>query len=159
MSTQQPHISLFDKSYLTSNAPQYKLYVEVSRNSFKHTVLNTQNNTFIGLEIYRLTAIHNDYSLVEPLKKIIATNKIYKNEFSRITVAFVNNRSTLIPNAIFNADKLMNYHQFNFSEREEDQFYADQLINLSAYNIYSIPDFITATFGALKNVYFNKKRT
>lgn len=154
MSTKKPHISLFDKSYNKSKSNHYKLYVELSNNGFKHTILDTQNNTFIGIEEYRFTDIYNDYSLVEPLKEIIANNNLYKNEFKAIIVAFVNNRSTLIPNAIFKADKLSSYHQFNFSKQEADQFFSDQLINLSAHNIYSAPDFITKIFSDLKNVQF-----
>lgn len=154
MTTQKPHISLFDKSYNKSKSEQYKLYIELSNNGFKHTILDTQNNTFIGIEEYRFSDIYNDYSLVDPLKEIITNNSIYKNEFKAIIVAFVNNRSTLIPNAIYNADKLANYHQFNFSKQEEDQFFSDPLINLSAHNIYSIPDFISEVFSGLKNVEF-----
>lgn len=154
MSTQKPHISSFDKSYTASKVKDYKLYVELSKNALKHTVFNTENNTFVGIEEYRFADIYNDYSLVEPVKDIITSNPIYKKEFSAINVAFVNNRSTLIPNAIYKADKLKSFHQFNFSKQEEDQFFADQLINLSAYNVYSIPDFITELFSTLKNVNF-----
>lgn len=154
MTTQKPHISLFDKSYNKNKSNQYKLYIELSSNGFKHTILDTENNTFIGIEEFRFSDIYNNYSLVEPLKEIIKSNELYKNEFKAIIIAFVNNRSTLIPNAIYQADKLANYHQFNFSKQEEDQFYSDQLINLSAYNIYSIPDFITTIFNGLRNVQF-----
>jgi len=150
----KPHISLFDKSYSKSKSTHYKLYIELSSHGIKQTILDTLSNTFIGIEEYRFTDIYNDHSLVEPLQKVVATNEIYQNEFKAIIVAFVNSRSTLIPNAIYNADKLANYHQFNFSKHEGDKFFADQLINLSAYNIYSIPDFITATFSDLKNVQF-----
>jgi hypothetical protein len=154
MSSIKPHNSLFDKSYVSNNTKQYKLYIELSNSGLKHTVFNTENNTFIGLEEYQFSEIHNDYSLVTPLKEIIANNPIYKNEFKAIYIAFVNNRSTLIPNAIFKSDKLQSFHQFNFTEQEEDQFFSDQLINLSAHNIYSIPDFITTLFKGMRNVNF-----
>ncbi len=154
MLNQKPHISLFDKSYAESNAKQYKLYVEISLNGLKHTVFNTENNTFIGIEEYQFSDSYNDYSLVAPLKEIVANNSIYKASYQSINVALVNNRSTLIPNAIFKADKLENFHQFNFSKQEEDQFFSDQLINLSAHNVYSIPDFITDIFNRLNNVNF-----
>jgi len=154
MSNQKQHISLFDKSYTDIKALNYKLYVEISSSSIKHTILNTENNTFIGFEEYRLSNIYNDYSLVIPLKDIIENNPIYKKEFKTVNIAFVNNRSTLVPNAIFKADKLISYHQFNFSKQEEDLFFSDQLINLSAQNIYSIPDYITTIFSDIKNVSF-----
>jgi hypothetical protein len=154
MPTQKQHISLFDKSYNEGNTKSYKLYIELGNSGLKHTIFNTENNTFIGFEEYRFTDIHNDYSLVEPIQDIVANNSIYKKEFSSINVAIANNRSTLIPNAIFKADKLENFHQFNFSTQEEDLFFSDQLINLSAYNVYSIPDFITKLFNNVKNVHF-----
>ncbi len=154
MVTHKAHISTFDKSYSEKNAQQYKLYVEISLNGLKHTVFNTENNTFIGIEEYQFSDIHNDYSLVSPLKEIISNNPIYKLIFKSISIAFVNNRSTLIPNAIFKEDKLDSFHQFNFSKQEEDQFFSDQLINLSAHTIYSIPDFIIEIFKGLNNVNF-----
>jgi hypothetical protein len=154
MSTQKQHISLFDKSFNENDTKSYKLYVELSNSGLKHTVFNIENKIFIGFEEYQFTDIHNDYSLVEPIKNIISNNPIYKKEFSSINVAIVNNRSTLIPNAIFKTDKLESFHQFNFSSQDEDQFFSDQLINLTAYNVYSIPDFITQLFNDMKNVSF-----
>jgi hypothetical protein len=154
MSEQKPHISLFDKSYADNKTLGYKLYIEVSNDGYKHTILDTETNTFIGFEAYRFTAIYNDYSLVNPLKEIITTNPLYKKVFKNVQVAFVNNRSTLMPNAIFKADKLKSFHQFNFSIQEEDLFFSDQLINLSAHNIYSIPDYVATIFKEIKNVQY-----
>ena len=154
MTNQKPHISLFDKSYSDSNISSYKLYVELSLSGLKHTVFNCDNLTFIGFEEYRFNTIYNDYSLITPLKEIVGTNPLYQKEFRSIQVAFVNNRSTLIPNAIFKADQLASFHQFNFSNQDEDLFYSDQLINLSAHTIYSIPDYIANEFSTLKNIHF-----
>jgi hypothetical protein len=154
MPTQKQHISLFDKSYKRSNTKSYNLYVELGNSGLKHTIFNTENNTFIGFEEYQFTDIHNDFSLVEPLQNIVANNPIYKNEFSSVNIAIANNRSTLIPNAIFKADKLEKFHLFNFSEQEEDLFFSDRLINLLAHNVYSIPDFITGLFNNVKNTHF-----
>ena len=154
MSNQKPHISLFDKSYSTAKSLNYQLYIEVSNDSMKLTVLDTEINTFVGFEEYRFSSIYSDYALLTPLKEIISTNAIFKNEFKKVQVAFVNNRSTIIPNAIFKADKLKSFHQFNFSIQEEDLFFSDALINLSAHNIYSVPDYISTLFNELKNVNF-----
>ena len=154
MPNPKQHISLFDKSYTDSNTTSYKLYVELSLTSLKHTVFNCENLTFIAFEEYQFNNVYNDFSLVTPLKEILTTNPLYQKEFNSVHVAYVNNRSTLIPNAVYKADQLASFHQFNFSKQEEDLFYSDQLINLSAHNIYSIPDYITNELIALKNVHF-----
>lgn len=154
MPIQKPHISLFDKSYNESNTKNYKLYVELSNTGLKHTVFNIENKTFIGIEEYQFTEVLNNHALVEATKNIISSNSIYKKEFNSVNVTIVNNRSTLIPNAIYKANKLESFHQFNFSIQEEDKFYSDHLINLSAYNVYSIPEFISSIFNDVKNVKF-----
>ena len=155
MNNLKPHISLFDKSFSDLNTDTYKLYLEIGTNALKYTLLNTKNNTFIGLEEYRLNGIFNTYALVEPLTSLIKNVPLLQKTFATFHVAFINQRSTLIPNAIFQQDKLALYHQYNFTQQEEDTFLHDNLINLSAKNIYSVPDYIINVFKPIKNVAFS----
>lgn len=155
MSKLKPHISIFDKSFSVSNTPDYNVYLSIDFNAFSYTILNTQNNTFIGLEKYLLTDIYNDYSLVEPLSEIFNQSLLLKQPFKSFNVAYVNHRSTLIPNVLFKNDELKTYHQFNFTKLEEDLFFADKLINLPAYNVFSIPDFIINLFNKTEKINFN----
>ncbi|MCB9361481.1 MAG: DUF3822 family protein [Flavobacteriales bacterium] len=154
MSSIAPHISIFDKSFSVTNTAEYQLFLNIDFNAVTYTILNTQNNTFIGLEKYLLNDIFNDYSLVEPLIKIINQTVLLKQPFKSFNVAYVNHRATLIPNVLFKNDELKTYHQFNFSTQEEDVFYADKLINLPAHNVYAIPDFITNLFNPIEKVNF-----
>ena len=151
----KPYISLFDKSFSENNTPDYKVYLEVGVNGIKYTLFNTKNDTFIAIEAYRFDGIFNDYSLVAPLTQLIKNTPLLQKPFAAFHVAYINQRSTLIPNAIFQQDKLALYHQYNFTQQEEDNFLYDNLINLSAKNIYSIPDFIVNIFNSIKNVSYN----
>lgn len=148
----KPHISLFDKSFSIEKTTSYKIYIEISVTGFKYTIFNNSTSTFIGIEEYRFESIFNDFSMVEPLKLIIKQVSLLQKTFSKFCVAYVNQRATLIPNAIFNQDKLALFHQYNYTKQEEDLFFYDNLINLSAKNIYSIPDYIYNLFSSFKNV-------
>lgn len=155
MTTLKPHISLFDKSFSEGKTAEYKIYIEISITGFKYTIFNTSSTTFIGLEEYRFDGIFNNFSMVEPLEKIIKQNPLLQKPFAEFCVAFANQRATLIPNAIFQQDKLALFHQYNFTKQEEDIFLHDSLINLAAKNIYSVPDYIYQLFEAFKNVSFS----
>lgn len=155
MSAPKQHISLFDKSFNKDSTINYKLYLEVSRTGVKQTILDLNSKTFIAFESYLFENIYNDHALAVVLKEVLATNNIYKLNFKNVSIAYVNNRSTLIPNAIFDQQKLAEYHKFNFSVNEDDYYLADKLINLSAANIYSIPNFISTLFSNFINVKFN----
>jgi len=154
MDTKKQHISLLDDSYREDQTNFYKLYIELSNNGIKHTIFNTTTNTFIGLEEYSFSGVHTDYSLTKPVKEILTTNPIYQKEFASTHVSIINNRSTLIPAAVFKGDKLPIYHQFNFTKQDADLFFADPLVNIAAYNVYSIPSFVTELFSDINNVSF-----
>jgi hypothetical protein len=151
----KPYISLFDKSFSELKTDKYKLYIEISINGLKYSIFNPENTTFIGFEAYRFDRILNDYSLIEPLKELLNSNSLLKKNFISSHVSYANQRATLIPNAIFQQDKLTLFHQYNFSKQEEDIFLYDNLINLSAKNIYSVPDYIFNIFKDFKNVTFS----
>lgn len=155
MATPQPDISLFDKSFDVSNANQYKLYIELSTTGLKQTILDLNSKSFIALEHYKFDTIYNESVLTPFVSSILKENKLYQLKFKSISLAYVNNRSTLIPNAIFDKNKLAEYHRFNFSVNTDDYYMADKLINLSANNIYSLPTSITTLFSEFENIKFS----
>ena len=155
MSNLTPHISFFDPSFSESKTAHYHVYLQLSVSSLTYTIFNPVTSTFIGLEKYLLNDIYNDYSMVSPLKDILAANQLLQKTFKLFHVAYVNERATLIPSAIFNKNELAQYHRFNYSAREEDVFLADRLLNLDGYNVYSVPDFIKGVFQEQKNIRFH----
>ena len=154
MATPKADISLFDKSFNSNNAINYKLYIELSKNSLKQTILDLNSKTFIAFENYTFENIYNEHALVPVLKEIITSNKLYQLNLNSINLSYINNRSTLIPNAIFETKNLAEYHKFNFAVNEDDYYLSDKLINLSAANVYSIPNFITTLFSDIPNLNF-----
>jgi hypothetical protein len=155
MASFQKHTSFFDKSFSDLNTNEYQVFLQVSKNGVSYTIFNPQTNTFIGLESYMFNDIYNDYSLLAPLQEFITQATLLQKTFQKMVVSYVNNRATLIPKPIFQANDLAVYHQFNFAKQEEDVFKSDYLINISAYNVYSIPDYIVNAFQKLNNVVFH----
>lgn len=155
MASFQKHTSHFDKSFSDLKTNEYQVFLQLSKNGVSYTIFNTQNNTFIGLEHYIFNDVYNDYAVLAPLQEFLNQTKLFQKTFNKIIVAYVNNRATLIPKPIFQANDLKVYHQFNFANQEEDIFKSDYLINLSAYNVYSIPDYIVTAFDTLENVAFH----
>lgn len=154
MASHQKHTSFFDKSFSDSKTSEYQLFLQISKSGLSYTIFNTQTSTFIGFESFLFNDIYNDYSILNPLNQVIEETTLLKKSFNKFVVSYVNNRATLIPKPLYKADELKKYHLFNFTEQEEDVYLSDYVLNLSAYNIYSIPDFIVNMFKNLDNVSF-----
>lgn len=155
MASFQKHTSFFDKSFSDLKTSEYQVFLQLSKNGLSYTIFNIHTNTFIGLESYVFIDVHTDYSILNPLQELLSEIKLFKNTFNKVMVSYVNNRATLIPKPIYQATELKNYHQFNFTHQEEDVFYSDYLINVSAYTVYSIPDYIVSAFEKVENVVFH----
>lgn len=154
MANLKPHISLFDKSFSEHKTADYALFLQLSKKGFSYTLLNVDQKTFIALESYLFHDVYTDAALVEPLRNLLATLPLLKKKFHSFQVTFINNRATLIPNAVFKTEELASYHRFNFINQEEDLFFNDALINLSAHNVYSAPDYIVNEFKHFQKVSF-----
>jgi len=146
--------NLYDKSFHLNNCSDYNLFLQISKETLKFAVLDKSQKTFIGFTSYSLSDIYNDFSIINPLKEILKNDEVLKNNFKKLTVFYTNNRSTLIPDALFNPAQLKEIHQFNFSKIEEDAYLSDKLINLQGHNVYSIPQYILDIFKDKNNVQF-----
>ncbi|HRN41140.1 MAG TPA: DUF3822 family protein [Vicingus sp.] len=155
MANQQKQTSFFDKSFSDAKTSDYHLFLQLSKSGLSYTIFNTQTNTYIGFESFLFNDVYNDYSILNPLNQVIEQTPLFKKSFNKFVVSYVNNRSTLIPKPLYKADELKKYHLFNFAEQEEDVYLSDFVLNLSAYNIYSIPDFIVNTFKNIDNFTFH----
>ncbi len=155
MSEYTPHISLIDKSFSESNSNQYFLFLQLGKSGLTYTVFNPQNAQFLVLEQFLFNEVYSDYSITNHLKTILENSTILKLNFNKFQVAYINQRATLIPNAIFNNEEIKKYHAFNFSILEEDCFFYNKLLNADCMNIFSIPDYITNSFRSIANISFH----
>lgn len=147
----EPHIKLIDKSFSKQKAVFYKLYLQISKTDIKITVLDSDANTFIGLYVYLLNDVFSFHSLTKPLSEFIKENPFLQIQYQSINIAFVNDRATILPNAIFNKSELATYHQFNFVKQSEDVFFHDSFTNIAAQNVFAIPDYLINSFSEVNN--------
>lgn len=147
----KPQLHLADKSFAEHKAVQYKLYVQVSKSTIKLLILDEVTSTFIALKIYQLNDVFTDYALAEHLQAFIKADSWINLAFKNVIVAFENNRSTLIPNALFNKEEIATYHQFNFTPLDSESYLFDKLLPVEANTVYSLPTYVVACFETIKN--------
>lgn len=147
----EPHIHLIDKSFSKKKSASYKLYLQISKTDIKLTILDSDSNTFIGLYVYLLNDVFTFHGLTTPLSQFITHTPLMQIPFQSINIAFVNDRVTILPNAIFTKSELATYHQFNFVPLNEDVFFYDGFTNIAAQNIFAIPDYLINLFSEVNN--------
>lgn len=132
-------ISLTDEAFVRNRTANYHLSVQVGYEGLSHAVLDTRSNCYIALESYSFQGVHNPPTLAGVLRELIQGNAVLNNIFKSVQAAVINERSTLIPNALFVKGKEKEYLRFNHFITESDEVLMYDLKGIEAKNIFAMP--------------------
>lgn len=112
---------------------------EVRLISFRNdTVLHQINESYTG---------KTDRELKEALGKVFDSHSLLKEEFEDVTVAWCANRSSLVPNSIFNDSTPLDIFQLCFGKDiSKDEVDYNRISELSVINVYQIPNWVKSFF-------------
>ncbi len=139
MSVIKPYISYIDESLNKENTISYILSIQLSLDEFSFCILNAERNKYIGLESYSFQEINNYRILCDKIDNLISQLKWLQKPFKSINIIFINNKSTLVPFALFDDLEKNNYASFNYTIADDEHIVYDKLNNLEAYNVYALP--------------------
>jgi hypothetical protein len=122
-----PLFSKIDESFSEHNLLDYDLVLQVTERSCAYSLFDHGNNRFIALESYEV-----------PLHLVIGQNQWMKNPFRSVRVIVENNRSTLIPSALFEESEKDTYLNFSVEPEGEEKVLFDRLTRLEIVNIFGI---------------------
>ena len=89
--------------------------------------------------------------LLEKIKPIFKNDVLLQEDFSSVFVIHQNNLSTIVPNALFDENKLKTYLNYNVKVLKTDFIAFDDLLTIKAKNIYvpymNINNYLFQNFG------------
>lgn len=149
--------NLVDAEFDTKLASTYHLSMAAGFDSFSCTVLDTRRNKYVALWAWSFQGVYTWPVLCENISAIIKGNKNLQVSFKSVSAAVVHNRSTLVPNPLFEKENKEKYIRFNHSVEGEDTVMVDDLVNMGTKNIYALPDCLERTlrthFGNVKFIH------
>lgn len=138
-----PLFSKVDESFTETDLLNYDLVLQVTERSCAYSIFDHRNNRFIALESYGF-----------PLSIVIGRNQWLKNSLKSVRIIVENNRSTLIPPALFEESEKNTYLNFSVEPEAEENVLFDRLTRLEIVNIFAVNntlhDQITGFFPGAK---------
>lgn len=127
----------------------YILSIQLSKDWFFYTILDTLSNKYIALSSYSLNPKKSRKSkskpeslYIEKLDEIISQFKWLKSPFKKVNVLYKNMRSVIIPNLMFDKSRKEDYLYFTHRRRDNEKLYYDYISAINSYNLYALPDFL-----------------
>jgi len=132
--------SIFDRALNIEATKNYRLSIQFSPDGFSFCVLDASRNKYSGLEIHDFQDVHSSVLLEEVLERIISGSKWLNNDFQATSIVYESQQMSLIPKPLFQPGQVSEYLRFNHILSADDNVCYDQLPNLDAVNIFSVPD-------------------
>ncbi len=135
----EPKINLVHEAITKESASKYILSIKVSLDGFTYCVFDYENKKNLSLQSFSFQDLNDYYELCRKIDEI--TNNIYwlKYPFKSVNIVFNNQRSTLIPNPLFDDAEKHLYLNFNQDFEKGESVEYDRLKLADACNIYTIP--------------------
>jgi hypothetical protein len=122
-----PAFSKIDKSFEETRTLDYDLVLQVTDRSCAYSIFDHSKNSYIALESYDISLS----GLAEQIHWL-------KNPFRSVHIIVENNRSTLIPEVLFEESAKETYLNFSLERYEDEKTRIDKLRRIEVVNVYGV---------------------
>ena len=145
-------VNKLDESFSPQDSHQYGLAVLFSEVSFSYCILDFKRNKYLGLhQVLRSDAAqrrmpqHPRTTGDDFFRNIFLSAPWLKNEYKVTRLAWEGGWSTLVPAGLFDPDEKERYLNLTIHPGPDEQVFADHLLPMDAYQVFSVPNQILNT--------------
>ena len=135
-----------------TNTKETRLSIQFNLDGFSFCISNNTSNETVYFSEYEFDEKQGTpESLLKQIEAIFKTDIQLQKDFSSVLVIHQNNLFTLVPNAYFSEDKLLEYLDFNIKTIATDFITFDNIESMNAKNVYvpyvNINNYLFQNFG------------
>jgi hypothetical protein len=142
-------LSLVDDLFDGRQTKGYCLAIQLGANGLSAAVWDDVYNKVLALEHFSFQKAFNANSLIALTSSTIKQSSILSFPYKKVSLAIVNSKSTLVPNALFDANEKEALLKFNHPLEDGEIISIDKLPNLDASTIYALPKALEQQFKEL----------
>jgi hypothetical protein len=137
------NIRFLDKSFQEDQTHLYILSLMYDEFGFTSCLFNSQQNRFIGFFNFPIPEKSEVKNFAFHFEQLLSEYRWLTSKFEKVNFLLNNPYSTLIPLALFDAEKADSYLKFNLSEKSDYSVNFDKLKNIATATIYYAPEGLT----------------
>jgi len=133
-------ISKTDACFNTAPVSGYQLVVGLNSNTIKLLVFDPEKNRFIAFSQKDTQSTGGYQTYFEQIKNHLSENQLAGYHYKDVIVLWETQRSTLIPNALFEPAEAETYFHFNHGAGTDEKILTDKLNTAEVYNVFAVPE-------------------
>ncbi|TND09979.1 MAG: hypothetical protein FD123_661 [Bacteroidetes bacterium] len=130
--------SIRDERFSPARCADYCLSLQIEPKSVTVAVFDNIQGNYLALEKHDFPNCNDFSALLPRLEKLVDAHEWLHNRFKRTDAMLITERSTLVPVALFDQSRSLEYLGFNHPVSENEEVKNDLLRNLDARNLWLI---------------------
>lgn len=140
-----PFLELFDETLDINSTENYELSIQMNREGFAFTLLDTLRNKYILLRSHEPDT--DKYFNVNQIDDIITKDDFLQKAYKKVNIITPSYRATLIPSALYDPGKKEEYFTLNHLMEDNDSVLVNKIPDPDAYIIFSVRKFLIDTIN------------
>lgn len=129
-----------------NNITNQEISIQVSLNGFSFSVCSSENNQCLAFRHYKFKNVMLVDELIRNTEHIISEDNFLNTKYDKASIFYISQNVTIIPGDFFDTENLKTYFEFNHNLPELDEIHYSYIQEINAYNVYSIPTYLTNAF-------------
>ncbi len=117
-----------------------------------YCIIDEKQNKYLYFGLHPFEKIYNFYFLQNVLRTKFLEEELLNKPFGKIKIGISNNRSTLVPNSLFDNNNVADLLKFNHSIASNEKVLTDDIPSIGSKNVWSIDgeiiDLLTTQFSS-----------
>ena len=131
--------SFIDEAFNPAYVSTFQLIIQISIDNILVAVNERGGNKYIAFENYTFQNVYNFDGVADLLDTLSKESKLIKHKYKSAVCIIVNNLSTLVPNALFDEDRVKMYLKFNAELQGDEMVLVDNLKSMDSKNVFAFP--------------------
>ena len=127
---------LLDETFDINKTSSLHLSIQASLDGFLFSVLEPFSLKYLVLKRYQFEQIASSDMLFEQIQEILGQDPLLQQTYRGVSCIQVDNRSTLLPAALFDKNQLKSYFEFNHLLNDLDELRYNFLKQIDAYLVF-----------------------
>lgn len=142
--------AVIDETFDLNISSTYHLSIQAGLGGFSLCVLDTLRNKYIALKHINFNPPLRKDLFNNKIKAILYSERFLKKQYKRVYFSIISPESMLVPDQLFDKEKLAVFYSFSRDLNEGDEIYYNKLRNTSASNVFTLP----SELGTILNNHF-----
>jgi hypothetical protein len=131
-------IRFIDETFDIKKISGYHLSIQAGLDGFSYTVFDPSKNKYIILKHYGFGEEIPEFKYPDSLKKLLNEDEFLQKEFQSVYCIWNNPRTTLLPDVLFEQEKIRMYFEFNQVLNDPDELHAAHIKSINAFLIFPV---------------------